>query len=439
MRNSPLSRLVTLAVLAVALGSVPFARGQYTETTIHNFTAGNDGAQPVSGMILDPQGNLYGTTTMGGPYGWGTVFRLSPPVAGGWTETELFDFTFGTDGGYPIGGLVMDTEGNLYGTTFYGGSTSCMEVSCGVVFKLAPRTHGRWKETVLHSFQNNARDGFFPESTLVFDSSGNLFGTTNKGGAYNLGVVFELTPITSGSWKEQILHSFTGATDGAGPYNGLIVDQAGNLYGTAPSGGNENTATCTNNGCGVVFKLTRTSNGRWNEHVLYSFTNTGDGTSPTSGLTVDAAGNLYGAAGGGTSTNCNSGPCGIVFELTKSSGGLWTEKVLYNFVGGNDGMFPESNVIFDAAGNLYGATYYGGDTTDCAPNGCGTVFKLSPSSSGSWTESALYSFTGGANGCTPNAPLAEDNAGNFYGTTQQSLVGCVGTGGASGAVFELTP
>ncbi len=434
MRNSPLSRLVTIAVLAITLGIFPQAWGQYTETTIHNFTGGNDGARPISGLTFDPQGNLYGTTLVGGPYDWGTVFRLAPQVGGGWSETVLFDFSDGTDGGYPLGGLIIDGQGNLYGTTIYGGSNSCFALlgtTCGVVFKLSPQAHGRWKETVIHAFQNNARDGFLPECTLVFDSAGNLYGTTGDGGAYNLGVVFELTPTTSGPWKEKILHSFTGGPDGRTPYTALVVDQAGNLYGTAPGGGNVNTAACTSYGCGVVFKLTPTGSGLWNEHVLYSFTNTTDGAYPTSGLTVDAAGNLYGTAGGGNSAK------GVVFELSKGSGGLWTEKVLYNFQGGNDGIEPFANIIFDAAGNLYGTTYAGGISTVCAPN-CGTVFELSPTSGGNWTESILYTFTGGADGCTPQGGLVEDSAGNFYSTVPANASGCV-NGAESGAVFELTP
>jgi len=441
MRNSPLSRLVTIAVLAVTVGIAPFAWGQYTETTIHNFTGGNDGAIPFSGLTFDAQGNLYGMTNQGGPYGAGSVFRLSPQSAGGWTETVLYDFSGGTDGGFPYGELVIDSQGYLYGTTQQGGSTSCVLLygaPCGVVFKLSPQTHGRWKETVLHAFQINARDGFFPLAGLVFDGAGNAYGTAVRGGAYDAGVVFELTPSASGPWKEKILHSFSGGSDGGVPQGQLIVDAAGSLYGTAAEGGNVNTATCTSNGCGVVFKLTPTSSGRWNEHVLYSFMNTGDGDSPTSGVTFDSAGNLYGTSYGGDSTNCFNGPCGVVFEVSKGSGGLWAEQVLYNFQGGNDGMYPSASLIFDHAGNLYSTTYWGGGATVCAPYGCGTVFELSPSSGGAWTESIIYSFMGGADGCTPESALVEDGTGNLYGAVPENDAGCM-KGGNFGAVFELTP
>ena len=442
MRNSPLSRLVTIAVLAVALGNVPFAWGQYTETTIHNFTGGNDGAIPYSGLIFDAQGNLYGTTNQGGPYGEGSVFRLSPQSGGGWAETVLYDFSGGTDGGLPYGELAVDAQGNLYGNTQQGGSASCVFLygaPCGVVFKLSPQAHSRWKETVLHAFQSNARDGFLPSSGLVFDAAGNAYGNTVRGGAYNAGVVFESTPTASGAWKEKILHSFSGGSDGGSPGGQLIVDAAGNLYGTTEEGGNVNTATCTIYGCGVVLKLAPASGGRWNEQVIYSFTNTGDGEAPSGGLTSDAAGNLYGTAYGGNSTNCLGGSCGVVFEVSKDSGRLWTEKVLYNFQGGNDGWSPNANVIFDTTGNLYGTTYWGGGATICAPFGCGTVFELSPSSGGNWTESILYTFTGGADGCRPEAALVEDSAGNFYSTVSANGTACVNGALLSGAVFELTP
>ena len=437
MRKSTLSRLATFAILAVTLGTDSFAWGQYTETTIHNFTGGNDGAIPFSGVIFDAQGNLYGSTNQGGPYGAGSVFRLSPQSGGGWTETVLYDFSGGTDGGFPYGELVLDTQGNLYGTTQQGGSASCVFLygaPCGVVFKLSPQAHGRWKETVLHAFQSNARDGFFPITGLVFDGAGNAYGNTVRGGAYNAGVVFELTPTASGAWKEKILHSFSGGSDGGIPGGHLIVDAAGNLYGTTEEGGNVNTATCTIYGCGVVFKLAPASGGRWNEQVIYSFTNIGDGATPVAGLVFDAAGNLYGTAeGGGTATNCG---CGVVFQLSKDTGGIWTQKVLYSFVAGSDGAYPSANVILDSVGNLYGTTYAGGLSTICTPY-CGTVFELSPSSGGGWTESILHAFDG-TDGCRPQSPLVQDGTGILYGTVPENDAGCT-NGGNYGAVFELSP
>src|SRR5258708_3650704 len=247
MRNLTISRLATIAVLAVTLGIVPFAWGQYTETTIHNFTGGSDGALPQAGVIFDGQGNLYGTTYQGGAYNAGTVFRLSPQSDSTWTETELFEFTNGIDGGFPDAPLIMDAAGNLYGTTIYGGSSSCvavMNAPCGIVFKLTPQAHGRWKETILHSFQPNARDGFYPSSGLTVDSAGDLYGTTAYGGPNDLGTIFELTPTAIGPWKEKILHSFSGP-DGASPFwTPLNIDLAGNLDGVTPRAGYTNTHAC---------------------------------------------------------------------------------------------------------------------------------------------------------------------------------------------------
>jgi uncharacterized repeat protein (TIGR03803 family) len=435
MRNSPLSCLVTIAVLAITLGLVTNARGQYTETTLYSFTGGNDGSGSQAGLIFDSQGNLYGTTFVGGPYGTGTVFRLAPQSGSGWVETVLWAFTNGTDGGFPTTGLTIDAQGNLYGTTSTGGSLSCIgnqfySQSCGVVFQLSPQAHGRWKETVLHSFQSNGRDGFFPYFGGVnFDSTGNLYGTTSYGGAYNTGTVFALTPTVSGPWKEKILHSFTGGSDGRYPSGGLILDSIGNLYGSTFGGGIE-ISPCGSYGCGVVFKLTPTSSGRWNERILYSFTNGSDGLVPAGGLTWDSKGNLYGTAAGG------SGGYGVLFQLQPVWGGLWRENTLFTFAGA-DGVGPAGQLIFDSSGNLYGTTEQGGAAGTCTSyGGCGAVFEFSPNSGADWTENVLYNFTGGADGCRPIGSLALDSGGNLYSTTQYS--DCPNYSG-NGTVFELSP
>jgi uncharacterized repeat protein (TIGR03803 family) len=425
--NLKLSRTATGIVFTIFLWT-SFSTAQYSETTLYSFLGGNDGSGSQAGLIFDSQGNLYGTTFTGGPYNAGTVFRVSPQSGGGWTETVLWAFTNGIDGGFPSAGLAIDAQGNLYGTTFSGGSSSCLANQtypqpCGVVFELSPQAHGRWRETVLHSFQSNGRDGFFPNyGGVTFDSAGNLYGTTPYGGTYNAGTVFKLTPTTTGAWKENILHSFTGGADGRYPSGALILDSTGSLYGTTFGGGIE-TSPCYSYGCGVAFKLTLTSSGRWNERVLYSFTNGTDGIAPYSGLTWDTKGNLYGSASGGTSST------GIVFELQPVAGGAWKEQTIYNFAGGSDAAGPSAQLVFDPAGNIFGTTVTGGG------NGNGAVFELSPNSGG-WNESVLYSFTGGADGCRPFGSLVLDGAGNLFSTTQYT--DCPNDSG-NGTVFELTP
>jgi uncharacterized repeat protein (TIGR03803 family) len=272
---------------------------------------------------------------------------------------------------------------------------------------------------VLYSFCSwtNCTDGRQPQAGLIFDAAGNLYGTTAFGGYYGLqtgyGTLFELTPAGGGSWTEQVVHNFNhDFTDGDEPYAGLIVDAAGNLYGTTSGGGTI--------GYGTVFELTPTGGGTWTE-VLHSFGDGTDGLYPWAGLIFDAAGNLYGTTSeGGTYDG------GTVFELTPAAGGGWTEKVLHSFGNGNDGAYPHyAGLIFDAAGNLYGTTSGGGTY------GGGTVFELTPAGGGSWTETVLHSFGNGTDGAEPYAGLVFDAVGNLYGTT---------LGGGTynyGTVFEL--
>ena len=264
-----------------------------------------------------------------------------------------------------------------------------------------------------------------PIGNLIFDTAGNLYGTTGGGGSakcdHGCGTVWTLARNPKGTWTVSILHAFDGA-DGALPYAGVIFDAAGNLYGTTLYGGAFSTRTCPD-GCGVVFKLAPNPDGTWTESVLHSFTGGADGEEPSAGVIFDTAGNLYGTTGGGGAHSY-----GVVFKLAPSSDGTWTESVLYSFTGGADGGQPQAGVIFDAAGNLYGTTFYDG-----AYGYYGVVFKLTPSPDGTWTESVLHSFTGGADGCFPLAGLIFDAAGNLYGTTYQ--------GGADGygVVFKLKP
>jgi len=300
---------------------------------------------------------------------------------------------------------VFDAAGNLYGTTLK------------VVYKLAPNSHGSWTESVLYRFCSlkNCADGDAP-TTLIFDAAGNLYGTTQLGGGFGDGTVFKLTPNSDGSWTESVLYSFTGGADGRQPlYGGVIFDATGNLYGTASGGGD--LACNAPSGCGVVFKLTLNSHGSWTESVLYSFTGGADGQSPSDvGVIFDATGNLYGTASGGGDLACNApSGCGVVFKLTPNSHGSWTESVLYSFTGGADGAYPASGLVFDSAGSLYGTTPSGGNLSDCI-NGCGVVFKLTPNSDGSWTESVLHSFANHP-AANPYTGLVFDATGNLYGTT----------------------
>jgi uncharacterized repeat protein (TIGR03803 family) len=289
--------------------------GGWTETILYRFSGGSDGIYPNGSLVFDAAGDLFGTTNQGGAYGYGTVFELSPQHGGGWTEKVLYSFGYGPDGQNPAAGLVMDRAGNLYGTTALGGIYyNCYQgVSCGTVFELSPQPGGNWTETVLHSF-GNGTDGQYPLAGLIVDSSGNLFGTTESGGPYNncpygfspsCGTVFELSPTPGGGWTEAVIHSFGNGTDGQVPEAGLTFDTAGNLYGTTQYGG-------TYLYGGTVFELSPNDAGGWTEAVLHSFGNAPDGMFPYyGGVVLDAAGNVYGttASGGDYYT-------GIVFKIS---------------------------------------------------------------------------------------------------------------------------
>ena len=343
----------------------PKAGGGWTEKVLHSFRGqkNGDGTDPWGSLIFDAAGNLYGTASGGGACGWGIAFELVPQANGNWTEKILHNFGCGSDGAEPLVGLVFDTAGNLYGTTYYGGTSSCNDgngTGCGVVFELTPQTGGGWTETVLYNFSASGGDGTYPEASLLLDAAGNLYGTTTSGGAYTFGTAFELIP-ESGRWTEQIMHSFDG-NHGSDPMGNLIFDASGNLYG-ATAGGVPNGST--------VFKLTPNAGGGWKETVLYYFNTSVDGAYPA-GVIFDKTGNLYGTTLGGGSDTCFLG-CGVVFELTRKAGGGWKEKVMHRFTkNGKDGENPSCIPVFDSAGNLYGTTQNGGTYVE------GTVFKIKP-------------------------------------------------------------
>ncbi len=308
------------------------------------------------------------------------------------TYTTLHNFTRESDGGYPVAGLSMDRAGNLYGTASEGGNlNACYHQGCGTVFKLEHKGSG-WTFTVLYAF--SGPDGQYPEARVIIGPDGNLYGTTSEGGASGHGEVFRLQPPPTVCkavlcpWTETVLYSFTGGSDGDAPtYGDLNFDQAGNIYGTTPSGGN---TSCNDGyGCGVVYELSP-SNGSWAETVLYSFQNGTDGTSPYAGVVLDRSGNLYGTNGSG-----------VVYELSPSAGG-WVETTIGNLYG-----FLAGGLIFDSVGNLYGASPVS------SPDGVPAVYELSPSNGG-WTLHTLYDFNNVYEGSF--AQVTMDPAGNLYGT-----------------------
>jgi uncharacterized repeat protein (TIGR03803 family) len=331
---------------------------------LYGFAGGSDGEGPVARVIVAANGGLYGTTYAGGvpgcsgDHGCGTVFNLRPPpsvcraVLCSWIKTVLYRFEGGNDGANPLlGDLTFDSSGNLYGTTQNGGGADCDGNGCGTVFELSP-VSGGWTEKVLYSFTGAGSDGANPFAGVIFDQSGNLYGTTKLGGIVSNGTVFRLTPEDSG-WTESVLYGFQGESDGYWPLGGLIFDQAGNLYGTTTSGG-------LNTG-GTVFELTSLGI----ETVLSSFSGPILG-GPYGNLAMDAAGNLYGIAYDDGAYNNGS-----VFKLTPSQNG-WTFTDLYDFTGGSDGSCPYGGVLIDDAGNLYGTTAAGGEY------GYGVVWEITP-------------------------------------------------------------
>ncbi len=384
-----------------------FGWAQSTEKILYTFTNSGDGGYPQSGLIVDSKGNLYGTTAGGGTGTYchcGTVFELNPGSTGIWTESVLYSFSSSaSDGSNPFSTLVFDSKGNLFGTTQSGGTSFQ-----GTVYEISPGTNGKWSESVLYSFTGGADGGIPFTSRLTVDSAGNLYGVANAGGAYGFGVVFELIAGANGTWMEKVLHSFTGGDDGAYPYaDSLVLDGSGGLYGIVRNGGPHD--------YGIVFGLTPQSNGTWSEKVIYAFTGTDGQAGPSGGLLLDGLGNMYGVAE-------------EVFELIPMPNGTRTKKTLHTFTGTPDGAFPQATLITDIAGNLYGTTDSGGAHS-------GTVFELVPGSGGVWNARVLHRFSaGGGDGIFPNwSSLAMDAAGNLYGTTQ--------TGGASnvGVVYEVTP
>ena len=437
-RNGDFGPSACLLIFSIVLAMAPGAWAQSNYKTLHRFSF-PDGVAPYGSVVFDHAGNLYSTTWYGGDSDRGTVFRLTPSASGRWKKETIYSFKGGSDGAFPFAGLIFDKAGHLYGTAREGGGTQ----DAGVVFELSPNAGGTWSERILYSFcaQKNCRDGSTPDARLTFDPAGNLYGTTYYGGhlIQCCGVVFKLKPNADGSWKESVLHSFCAlmyCPDGANPYAGVTLDAAGNLYGTAANGGAHGGRDYTYK-YGVVFKLTPNQDGSWTESVLHSFcslANCRDGWQPDGGVIIDSAGDLYGTTWEGGDFSCdvaNIG-CGVVYKLTRTTNGSWKEKVVHTFEK-KDGAHPIAGLIFDRAGILYGTTSGGGNfLSRCGAFGCGTVFKLAPNSKSGWSETVLHDFFN-APGFCPFGDLAFDTAGLLYGTT----LGDEAT--SLGSVFQVTP
>jgi uncharacterized repeat protein (TIGR03803 family) len=408
--------LIPLALAWFAVSPAPKAFGAAQASTtnvIYSFAGNQDGEYTDTDLVIDSAGNLYGTSVLGGAFGSGTVFRLTPS-GNRWIHTVLYSFTGGTDGGEPYKGVTLDAHGNLYGTAVTGGTGGC-EGGCGVAYKL---THsGRsWSQTVIHYF-SGGNDGSGPGAGLTIDHHGNLYGVTPTGGANGLGVVYRLNQDASGNWTLTVLHTFTGGTDGATGSAGRLLFHGGRLYGVATAGGA--------NGKGIAYELKPSQAGEWTLTTIYAFRGQPDAGFPYGSLLLGTSGKLY-----GTTYYDGANNLGSVYELSRTSpsAARWNERVLYSFRGGSDGQNSLSNLVIDADGNLYGTTSEGG-----ASGSYGTIFKLTPGAHGTWTESVAHRFQGPPDGASAYNGMVADAEGNFYGATVH------GGGADDGTIYQFTP
>jgi len=382
---------------------------------LHGFSGGKNGGNPFGPLVADPQGNIYGTTELGGTSGYGVVFELSPNNDGSRSDKTLHRFQ-GSDGAYPSRGLTLDGQGSLYGTTFSGG-----DQGGGVAFELSPGGKNGWSFSILNQFGGpNSAIGSNPNGNLAFDANGNIYGTTQLGGAKtctgfpgSCGVVYELTAVKGGGWTESMLYSFGGPPDGSFPYSSLTFDPAGNLYGTTSEGG---TGKCTDGegnviGCGTVFELSSSKSG-WSETILYNFT-AREQNMPGSPLVFAGDGSLYSTA------------AYDVFQL-KPGGGTWQKSTIYEFTEGIAGTIPSGGVVFDTHADLLGTTSSSG------LEGYSTVFKLFPPSggTGAWTEKTLAHFGKGLDSSQPRGGVLIGNNKTLYGAASNTA--------GQGFVFAVT-
>ena len=416
------------AIMSIAVPCVAAATPM--ETILYRFKGGTDGELAMGSLLMGGGGALYGTTfdggTPGGYYhmGLGTIFRMAPPVGGGaWTHRVIAPFG-GEGGTNPTVGVVMDQHGNLYGTTMRGGF-----YKVGAVFQATPPKAGQsaWSNTTLTSFLASS-DSVFPDAPLAIDENNVVYGTTTGSTSSDEGIVFS---VTAGG-GQTIIHRFnyeSSTTDeGANPHGGVIIGADGALYGTTYRGG----VPVNNQLLGTVYKLTppASGSGEWPEQILYNFTGGADGSNPSGELVADKTGALY-----GTTVHGGVGSYGIVYKLVPptTSGGAWTEKVLYRFKGGADGAYPETALLRTASGVLYGTTSAGGTAK------LGTVFMLTqPKAGTAWTHTVLHSFTGSGDGALPEGGLIMDASGALYGSTSAGgdITNC---SRGCGTVYKIVP
>ena len=387
--------LIAGALVALTFLALNISAAAQTETVLHSFGSGVDGQNPWTGLVIDTQGNLYGTTVYGGTEGYGTTYEVMPATGGGWSETVIHNFS-GVGVGYA--GLAVGPMESLYGLDPAGlcqlrpynanawELKALLNISEGGLsnLTLSPRggfystganvyslvqANNVWKATQLYSFYDTNYESVAP---AALDSLGNVYVSTNGGGTYNVGSILRFSKSASGVWTENTIYTFQGGNDAAIPWN-MVFDSAGNLYGASEGGGGANNV-------GTIFKLSPIGGGKWAETVIYRFSGGNDGAFPIGGLIFGSDGSLYGTTqmggGGGTCQNGSEGLyyCGTVFKLTPpaTKGRPWTETVLHSFTGGDDGQFPSGSLVFDTAGNLYGTTNMGGSSN------LGTVFEIAP-------------------------------------------------------------
>jgi uncharacterized repeat protein (TIGR03803 family) len=431
MLSRVVTGVVTLAFACLLNAAFTPQLHAQTYTVIHNFVGSLDGSEPTSGVTIDRAGNLYGTTFFG-DQATGTTYKMTHRSAG-WLLVPLYYFTNMPTGVIPYDRPIIGPDGALYFTTAFGGVGPCFTYNnttgCGVFLRMTPLPTfpstplTPWVEDAFYLFTGGADGGNPYSADLVFDTAGNIYGTAFNGGSTTCnsgcGVVYKMTK-TNNSWTESVVYSFTNSNDGSHPWGGITLDQAGNLYGTSSAGGA--------NGFGTVYELTPSGSG-WTFRTLYSFQGQADGGVPYAGLVFDQVGNLWGAT-----TSYGSGNGGTVFELTPS-GSNWNFTTIYDFAGPNGGFNPgpAANLALDSRGNIYGTTHLDGLYN------FGSVFKLSPNGSG-YTYTSLHDFTAGTDGGDPRSNVTFDANGNMYGTASAGGTGnrqtCVGS---CGVVWEITP
>lgn len=403
--RTPLLVILLMMALTVSLSAS-------SSQVIYSLGGDEDGEYPDTDLVVDSAGNIYGTTVQGGDFSGGTVFQLTPSGTG-YVHTVLYNFTSGPDGGQPYKGVTLDSQGNLYGTTVIGGSGGiCAGEGCGVVYKLT-KNGSTWTQSVIYNFTGR-NDGYEPGSGVTFDTAGNLYGTTPVGGAKGAGVIYELSPSGS-SWTFKLIHTFTGGNDGSGGSAGrLLLDAAGNFYGVCTVGGANGAGTAYKlslvqgvwkfqtlyafkgtpdagfpysalsmdssgnlygttyyagaNNLGSVYQLSKKGS-TWTENLLYSFKGGSDGASPIGNVNVDPSGNLYGTTSEGGAARCS---CGTIYMLTLPRGGNWTESIVYRFKNTPDGGFAYNGMTPDGAGHYVGATVHGGTA------GEGAFYQFTP-------------------------------------------------------------